>query len=308
MDELGNILREAREAKGLTLSEVQEQTRISMKFLAAMENGQYNLLPTPVHVRGYLRNYARFLSLDPSPLLERYEVGKNSKGKKKAPPVAAAYNGDLADHPPLPIRDDQPFFDPVNVELSGRKASGSGSIQRLVLIVALLIALALIANRFIPLLTGNGDGSEAVTNSLTETVNSIINNGNVGGSEFATATPDSSLIPGAGDVITSTGRNIIDIPTPTPTRRSLPATLDVIRLRLDITERTWMRVTIDEEVVFEGMARRGDEPYQWEAQQSVTLLTGNANGILISINDIDLGKLGARGEVVEETWNTTGNE
>ncbi len=306
MDELGNILREAREAKGLTLSEVQEQTRISAKFLTAMENGQYDLLPTPVHVKGYLRNYARFLSLDPAPILDRYEVGSDRKSKKKPKPTPATYNGDLPDGPPLPIRDDQPFFDPVNVELSGKKVSNSGTIQRLVLILALLIALALIANRFIPLLTGNGDGSEAVTNSISETVNNIINNDNAG-SDFATATPDLTLIPGAGEVITSTGRNDIELPTVTPTRPSLPATFDVIRLRLDITERTWMRVTIDGEVVFEGLARRGDDPYQWEAQQSATLLTGDANGIFVTINDIELGKLGGRGEVVDETWTTTGN-
>lgn len=305
MDELGNILREAREAKGLTLSEVQDEIRINAKFLAAMENGQYNLLPTPVHVKGYLRNYARFLSLDPAPLLERYEFGARNKPKKK--PKPAALNSDLADLPPLPLRDDQPFFDPVNVELSGKKGSNSGSIQRLVLIIALLIALALIANRFIPLFTGNRDGSEAITTSITEAVDNIINN-NVGGAEFETPTPDVSLIPGAGNVITSTGRNIVDIPTATATRPSLPATLDVIRLRLDITERTWLRVTIDGEIVFEGLARRGDDPYEWDAQQSVTLLTGNANGVFVTINDIELGKLGGRGEVVEETWNTTGNE
>lgn len=304
MDELGNILREAREAKGLTLSEVQEQTRISSKFLSAMENGQYNLLPTPVHVRGYLRNYARFLSLDPAPLLERYEFGKNSKSKKKAP-AQPSYNGDLPDGPPLPIRDDQPFFDPVNVELSGRKVSNSGSVQRLVLIVALLIALALIATRFIPLFTGNGDGAEAVSEGISQTVNNIINNGE--GAEFQTPTPDVSLIPGAGDVITSTGRNVVDLPTATPTRPTLPATLDVIRLRLDIAERTWMKVTVDDEVVFEGLARRGDDPYEWEAQRSVTILTGNANGIFVTINETELGKLGGRGEVVEETWTTTGN-
>lgn len=306
MDELGNILREAREAKGLTLSEVQEQTRINVKFLSAMENGQYNLLPTPVHVRGYLRNYARFLSLDPTPILDRYEVGKDRKSKKKPVQAPASYNGDLPDGPPLPIRDDQPFFDPVNVELSGGKISNSGTIQRLVLIIALLIALALIANRFIPLLTGGGDGSEAVTNSISQTVSNILNNENVG-SDFATPTPDLSLIPGAGDVITSTGRNNIVLPTATPTRPSLPATFDVIRLRLDITERAWMRVTIDDEVVFEGLVRRGDDPYQWEAQQNATLLTGDANGIFVTINDIELGKLGGRGEVVEETWTTTGN-
>jgi hypothetical protein len=169
-----------------------------------------------------------------------------------------------------------------------------------------LIALALIANRFIPLLTGNGDGSESVTNSISQTVNNIINNDNAG-SDFATPTPDLSLIPGAGDVITSTSRNDIELPTVTPTRPTLPATFDVIRLRLDITERSWMRVTIDDEVVFEGLARRGDDPYQWEAQQSATLLTGDANGIFVTINDIELGKLGGRGEVVDETWTTTGN-
>jgi cytoskeletal protein RodZ len=304
MDELGNILREAREAKGLTLSEVQDQIRISTKFLAAMENGQYNLLPTPVHVKGYLRNYARFLNLDPVPMLERYEFGAKSKTKKKPPP--AAYNGDMPDGPPLPIRDDQPFFDPVNVELSGRKVSNSSSVQRLVLLIALLIALALIANRFIPFFTGDGNGSEVVTNSINQTVNNILNNGEEV-SDFDTPTPDVSLIPGAGEVITSTGRNVVDIPTPTATRPSLPATLDVIRLRLDIAERTWLQVTIDEEVVFEGMARKGDEPYEWEAQQGVTLVTGNASGVFVTINEIELGRLGERGEVVEETWTTTGN-
>ena len=35
---------------------------------------RYNALPSPVHVRGFLRNYARFLGLDPQPLLDRYLV------------------------------------------------------------------------------------------------------------------------------------------------------------------------------------------------------------------------------------------
>ncbi|NHZ71509.1 MAG: helix-turn-helix domain-containing protein, partial [Aquificales bacterium] len=74
MDELGHILREARETKGLTLEEAQEKTRINSKYLDALENSEYDKLPTPVHVRGFLRNYARFLGLDPQPLLERYEL------------------------------------------------------------------------------------------------------------------------------------------------------------------------------------------------------------------------------------------
>lgn len=73
MNELGHILREARETKGYTLEDVQEEIRINAKYLKSLENGDYNALPTPVHVRGFLRNYARFLGLDPQPLLDRYE-------------------------------------------------------------------------------------------------------------------------------------------------------------------------------------------------------------------------------------------
>ena len=52
MDELGLILQEARENKGLTLAEVQEETRINAAYLEALENGEYAALPSPVHVRG----------------------------------------------------------------------------------------------------------------------------------------------------------------------------------------------------------------------------------------------------------------
>ena len=68
-----------------------------------------------------------------------------------------------------------------------------------------------------------------------------------------------------------------------------------------------MRVTIDGEVVFEGLARNGDEPYLWDAQEEAQLLTGNAIGIFVTINEIELGRLGGRGEVVEETWTATGS-
>ena len=300
MDEIGNILREAREAKGLTLAEIEESTRINRKFLDALENGEYERLPTAVHIRGYLRNYARFLDLDPSPLLERYEFTKDNRPL----PSSAEPMEDLSGMDPLPEREDQVFFDPVNMELAGGGRRDSSSLMRLIIIAALIVAVALVANRFIPLITGNGDGTEALTSGIQEAVDAIVNEGD----PTPTATIDPLLLPGAGETITSTNRNAaVVLPTPSPTRPLLPATLDSIRLRLEITERAWMRVTIDDEVVFEGMARKGDEPYEWEAQEEATVLTGNAIGLFVTINDIQLGKLGGRGEVVEETWTTTGN-
>jgi len=298
LDEVGSLLREAREAKGLTIAEAHEGTRISTRFLEALENGQYDQLPTQVHIKGYLRNYARFLDLDPEPLLIRQGLNRDGRPSSTGPLSSET----IDNNQPIPPVDDQPFFDPVNVDLAPGGKRGLGSSQRWIIIIALVISLALIANRFIPLITGNGDGSEAITNGIQEAVDNLTN-----GAAEEELTPEATLIPAAGGVVTSTSRNDpVRLPTLTPTRPSLPATMESIRLRLDITERTWMQVTIDGEVVFEGLAKSGDEPYMWDAVEQAQLLAGNAAGVFITLNDVELGKLGGRGEIIDETWTTTG--
>ena len=300
MDELGHILREARETKGYTLAEVQEQTRISIRFLEALEAGEYDVLPTAVHVRGFLRNYARFLGLDPEPLLNRYLV---QHGHRSHPLIRKA-DPSLPVTPPLPLPQDreQVFFDPVNMEVNSGVQRDPESALRLVIILALIIAIALIANRFIPLILNNQDGNQALFEGITEAVQSVISNDNA-----LEPTPETSLEGVENEINTSTERNNTSdgFPTPVPTRPSLPATLDTIRLRLDITERTWMEVTVDGDVVFSGWTKLGDPPYEWEALEEAKVNTGNAIGVFVTINDIELGRMGERGQNKEETWQTT---
>lgn len=62
---LGRRLREAREARGLSLSDVAEQVRIRSLYLAAIEEEDWKAVGAPVYVRGFLRTYARFLGIDP---------------------------------------------------------------------------------------------------------------------------------------------------------------------------------------------------------------------------------------------------
>lgn len=64
MKTVGSILKSAREEKGLTLDEIREATRIHPRFLAALEEGDYSVFSSPVHLKGFLRTYARFLELD----------------------------------------------------------------------------------------------------------------------------------------------------------------------------------------------------------------------------------------------------
>jgi cytoskeleton protein RodZ len=65
MPALGERFRAAREARGLSLSEVSEQIRIRSVYLAAIEEERWSAIGAPVYIRGFLRTYARFLGLDP---------------------------------------------------------------------------------------------------------------------------------------------------------------------------------------------------------------------------------------------------
>ena len=69
--ELGSSLRLAREAQGLTLADAEKATRVRARYLRALEDGQLDQLPGGSYPRVFLRDYASFLGLDPTLLLER---------------------------------------------------------------------------------------------------------------------------------------------------------------------------------------------------------------------------------------------
>mgnify|MGYP006281685913 CR=1 FL=1 len=71
---LGLWLRRTREARGLSLDEVEEALRIRRRYLHALEVGDYAALPGPIQARGFIRNYARFLQLPTDEALSRYQA------------------------------------------------------------------------------------------------------------------------------------------------------------------------------------------------------------------------------------------
>lgn len=70
--EIGSFLRQARESIGLSLDQLQEKTRIQKSFLVAIENGDFNKLPSPFYVRTYLRSYANCVKVEPHHILRQY--------------------------------------------------------------------------------------------------------------------------------------------------------------------------------------------------------------------------------------------
>jgi cytoskeleton protein RodZ len=73
MFEIGSTLREARQRRGYDLARCEQGTKIRAKYLRAMEDEQFDVLPAPTYVRGFLRSYAEFLDLDWQLVLDEYE-------------------------------------------------------------------------------------------------------------------------------------------------------------------------------------------------------------------------------------------
>lgn len=69
----GNMLKAAREAQGLSIHEVSGQLRLGVKQIQAIEQDDFDKLPQPSIVRGFIRNYARLLNIDVAPILEAYQ-------------------------------------------------------------------------------------------------------------------------------------------------------------------------------------------------------------------------------------------
>lgn len=81
MPELGTTLSEARIARGLTLEDCERDTRISKRYLDALEREDWKVFPAPVYSRAFLRTYAQYLSLDPRELMRMFHAQEEPEFK-----------------------------------------------------------------------------------------------------------------------------------------------------------------------------------------------------------------------------------
>ena len=73
MTELGNRLKEAREAKRLSLDDLQDITKIQKRYLVGIEEGNYEMMPGKFYVRAFIKQYCEAVGLDPEEIFEEYK-------------------------------------------------------------------------------------------------------------------------------------------------------------------------------------------------------------------------------------------
>jgi cytoskeleton protein RodZ len=89
-NEVGAVLREARSRRKIDLAEVEATTRIRVRYLRAIENEEWDVLPGDVYTRGFIRTYASYLGLDGERLADDYRKSVEAAGGTRGPSLDPA--------------------------------------------------------------------------------------------------------------------------------------------------------------------------------------------------------------------------
>jgi cytoskeleton protein RodZ len=141
MPEIGATLREARMRARIDVSEIEAQTKIRAKYLRALENEEWGLLPGPTFVKSFLRTYAQALGLDGKALVEEYRLHHERPSEAMLEPIVSTPQGNRRSQ----------------LRRRGRGGPSEGPSRGYVIAIgaiSLLIVVLLIA-----LLSGGGSGS-----------------------------------------------------------------------------------------------------------------------------------------------------
>ena len=93
MPDIGASLREARMRARIDISEIETRTKIRAKYLRALENEEWDLLPGPTYVKSFLRTYAEALDLDAKLLVDEYKLRHEHLSEVELQPINAAAPG-----------------------------------------------------------------------------------------------------------------------------------------------------------------------------------------------------------------------
>jgi hypothetical protein len=302
---LGRYLRESRESRELTLDDAVDTLKIRRIVLESFEQGDFNVVDaSPVQVRGFLRNYARYLSLDENLVIQYYESAqqptnhrssrrrsdkpkksrfRRSTGTSLTPPPAEPEPS----VPPHRSTDITPSRPPLtqNTTLGEQRASSRQRLSGLLSTLAILIvggaALAVIAFVVIQLLEQPPDVFQTDGRDI-----------------LGQLPPSQTFTP---------------LPTvpPQPTATGLPEFQAAqapqafgssnVAVTIEALQRTWLRVQTDGNLQIERLVLPG-EMLDYGAQNEIFVSASNADALAIVYNGQRQGSFGGRGQAVDITF------
>ncbi len=279
---LGRLLREAREAREVSLAEAVQALRIRQRVLVAFEDGAFDIPEaSTVQLRGFIGNYARYLGLDDVWVLEQFDaLRQESQRRQRRERSRRRPRSGKVEEAPKPV----PQLDLGGGELlQQRRRRRRGFLSALLVLLMGAVALGVVVFVALQFLE-NGEAPFVPESELPQLI------------------PPTSL-PTVVMRLQATN---------TPGRGSRQQERQVtqfwngsgVLVTTEAAQRTWLRITADGDEEFVGMLRPG-EHVEVVARREIQLTASNAEALLITWNGQELGVPGLRGQQVEMTFTQT---
>lgn len=266
LDEVGMQLRARRESLGLSLEDIQKETKIRIKYLRALEEGDESSLPVAVYTRGIVRRYCEVVGLDGAAMARK--LGEWWQERDEASLTERLVRMPGSSHITL------------------RPARPGRSWGVLIVVFALVVVTGLAAAAYYLIILPQAELPPGEEPPITDDPADVEPPGEDPDPDPAadpTEPPDPKVVvvsrhegPGAQDVT------------------YVVEGADEIIVILEATARCWIRVLTDGDFVVETTMAVG-ETRQWEAEQEMVIRTGNTPGLLLIVNGEDMGVPSDRG-------------
>ncbi len=214
---VGYTLRQERERQNLTIDDIEEGTSIRALYIEAIENGEYDKLPGTVYTKGFIKNYAKFLGLDPDATVKEFMGDIAELSAENEPPATdetAAQEPEKKSEPQPVKQEKKPFG--YSIQQESNRSSG-------ILIIAAVVLIAVLAGGAWSWLSSS-DGEVAKVEPPIEQT------------QPAEEPPADN---------------------PTPVVNANPAPADSVQVQARFNDRCWLLVTVDGAVVQEGVVEGG---------------------------------------------------
>ncbi len=314
MSSFGENLRREREMRGISLEEISATTKISVRFLEALENDDFGNLPGGIFTRGFIRSYAKYLGMDEEHVITEYQLLVQPKADIEIPRAALGRLGTSRPtkrNPTLPLliafvlliggyalfryshRSTEPgaFSNPINTmtnSASAKAETGSSSPA---------------ADQSAPPPAGG------LTDSGSASPGAVMS-GELGADHGLEVTPGTNQAAGTAAPNRTAGGNV-NGSSGNAASAGLPATgapsaaitqanpvlgQGNLVLQVAATEPTWINVEADGRTEFQ-RTLKPNEIRTIRANGYFDVTTGNASGLVLTLNGETLPPVGKRGEV-----------
>ena len=271
---LGDLLRETREQKNLSLDDVEKGTNIRKLYIKSIEEGNYEKLPGEVFLKGFIKTYGKFLGLDSQKLIEQYKQEKNTPNpaeeinietkKEEVAPSPTEENKQQEKNSSTKILNIQqkkenniPKIDSFSANQEYLQSHKNNSKRNIILLVVAI--LIVIIGAVVVFISSQGS-SDTKTTTTTETVTVTENQ----------AKEPEPIVSGA-------------------------------EVKAVFNEDCWTEVKVDGKVVLSETVKKGNT-LTWKGDKQVDVTVGNAGAVDVTFNNQPAGKLGDIGAVVSKSF------